>query len=171
VCVITTLLNSSLRTRRGDLGFPSAYFQGDDTLGDILGRYKGVKHKYKYPKRFSDPYYTERFSLEELELFSKLRNLCTKARLRKQEYDPTVDWEYLFDIWTDQNGRCALSGLPLSIEVNHPHGVSLDRIDSNKGYERGNLQLLSFTVNRMKMDLNEEDFLEICSHVAKHQDK
>lgn len=116
--------------------------------------------------KFSSHWYKERFSQEELDLFSKLKNLCTKAKLRKQDFDPEVNWEYLFDLWENQNGKCAYSGLSLSIETNHPHTVSLDRIDSDKGYERGNLQLLSFTVNRMKMDLNEEDFLEICGHVA-----
>jgi hypothetical protein len=119
--------------------------------------------------KFNSKWWLTRFEDEELKLFSKLKNLCTKARLRDQEFDPNVNWEYLFDLWVNQNGECAYSGMPLSIEVNHPHSVSLDRIDSNQGYVVGNLQLLSWTVNKMKMDFDEEEFLLICLMIAEKQ--
>lgn len=119
--------------------------------------------------KFSSAWWKERFSEEDLKLFSKLKNLCTKARLRNQEFDPEVDWEYLYDLWVNQNGECAYSGMPLSLEANHPHGVSLDRIDSNQGYTVGNLQLLSCSVNRMKLDLKEDDFLLLCLMIADKQ--
>lgn len=147
------------------------FYKTSKTKDGLYSQCKVCMSYTNKPFSFSHTWYKERFTPEELELFSKLRNLCTKAKLRKQDFDPEVDWEYLFDLWSNQNGRCAYSGLPLSVEVNHPHTVSLDRIDSSKGYERGNLQLLSFTVNRMKMDLNEQDFLEICGHVANHRSK
>jgi len=125
--------------------------------------------KYSNTK-FSSKWWIERFSEEELALFSKLKNLCTKARLRNREYDPEVDWCYLFDLWNIQDGRCAYSGMPLSIEVNHPHVVSLDRIDSSEGYMKGNLQLVSWTVNRMKQDIEEKIFLEMCFMITeKHK--
>jgi len=121
--------------------------------------------------KFNSSWYTERFSKEELDLFSCLKSLCTKAKLRKHKFDPEVTWKYLFELWDSQNGRCAYSGLPLSIETNHPHKVSLDRIDSTRGYLVGNLQLVSTTINRMKQEFNEELFVEMCVLVANNQDR
>ena len=117
--------------------------------------------------KFNSNWWLSRFSQEELQLFSKLKNLCTKAKLRSnKEFDSEVNWEYLFDLWDQQSGLCAYSGLPLSTETNHPHTVSLDRIDSNIGYLRGNLQLVSWSVNKMKQDLNEELFLDLCYRIT-----
>jgi len=117
--------------------------------------------------KFNSKWWLSRFNQEELQLFSKLKNLCTKAKLRSnKEFDPKVDWEHLFELWDNQSGLCAYSGLPLSIETNHPHTVSLDRIDSNIGYLRGNLQLVSWSVNKMKQDLSEELFLDLCSKIT-----
>jgi len=121
--------------------------------------------------KFNSTWYIERFTPEELALFSKLKNLCTKAKLRKQDFDPEINWEYLFDLWENQNERCAYSGLPLSIETNHPHTVSLDRIDSQQGYVVGNLQLVSAMVNRMKQEFDEELFIEVCGHITNFQSK
>lgn len=103
--------------------------------------------------------------------FSKLKNLVTKARLRTKEFDPEVDWEYLFDLWVNQNGKCIYSGLPLSIEVNHPHTISLDRTDSRLGYVKGNLQLVSAAVNRMKQEFSEEFFLGLCDKITDNKSK
>lgn len=119
--------------------------------------------------KFSSNWWRTRFSDEDLALFSKLKNLVTKARLRNREFDPKVDWEYLFDLWADQNGRCIYSGLPLSIEANHPHTISLDRIDSKQGYVVGNLQLVSATVNRMKQEFSEEFFLFMCEQITNNK--
>lgn len=118
------------------------------------------------PKSFAHAWYQERFSKEELELFSNLKHLCTKARLRKKDFDPDVDWEYLFDIWVEQNGQCRYSGMPLSTEANHPHKVSLDRINSDMGYVKGNVQLVSASVNRMKQEFSEDFFLDLCASIT-----
>jgi hypothetical protein len=119
--------------------------------------------------RFSSLWWKERFSDEDLALFSKLKNLVTKARLRTKEFDPDVDWEYLFDIWCNQNGKCIYSGLPLSTEINHPHTISLDRKDSKQGYVKGNLQLVSASVNRMKQEFSEEFFLSLCEKITNNK--
>ena len=119
------------------------------------------------PKNFANTWYKERFTQEELELFSCLKTMCTKAKQRvNREFDPDVDWEFLFDIWDRQNGMCRYSRVPLSIEANHPHKVSLDRIDSQQGYLKGNLQLVSATVNRMKQEFEEDLFLDLCKRIA-----
>lgn len=118
------------------------------------------------PKNFTHAWYQENFDPEELKLFSTLKNLCTKAKLRTKEFSPGVKWEHLHDIWVEQNGECIYTGLPLSNETHHPHKVSLDRISSDIGYLKGNLQLVSASVNRMKQEFSEEFFLNMCNLIA-----
>ena len=120
-----------------------------------------------YPKeKFSSSWYLNNFEPEELALFSTLKNLCTKAKLRTKEFGSDVTWETLYNLWTDQNGQCIYSGVPLSNEANHPHKVSLDRICSAEGYVVENLQLVSASVNRMKQEFSEEFFLNMCNLIA-----
>lgn len=74
------------------------------------------------------------------------------------------DVQQLFD---KQKARCALTGLPIGFGDGT---ASLDRIDSNKPYENDNVQFLHKDVNRSKIDLTQERFLEICRLVAKKED-
>lgn len=73
-----------------------------------------------------------------------------------------------------QKGICALSGLPIMI-ANTIRGdqvgettASLDRIDSSKGYSRDNVQWTHKLVNKMKWNLEEAKFVELCRAVADH---
>jgi hypothetical protein len=75
------------------------------------------------------------------------------------------------DAWAQfeaQGGVCALSGvaLQLSFKKRGEHTASLDRIDSGRGYERGNIQFVHKTVQLMKNYLNQEEFVSWCSSVA-----
>lgn len=100
---------------------------------------------------------------------SKMKNLLTKARHRNKEYDDTLSVSYLVEVYTKQKGLCAYSEMPLSLEANHPHSMSLDRKDSSKGYVVGNLQLVSSAVNRMKQEFSEEFFLTMCDKIANNK--
>lgn len=51
-----------------------------------------------------------------------------------------------------------------------PLGVSLDRLNSAKGYTRKNTVLAALQVNLMKNDVSVEDFLDWCESVTKHQE-
>jgi len=44
--------------------------------------------------------------------------------------------------------------------------ASLDRIDSSKGYVKGNLQWVHKDINMMKNHYNQKYFIEICKKVA-----
>lgn len=48
--------------------------------------------------------------------------------------------------------------------------ASLDRIDSSKGYVIGNVQWVHKTINTMKMDLANSEFIKLCQMVAKNHD-
>jgi hypothetical protein len=53
-------------------------------------------------------------------------------------------------LWDKQNGRCAISGMPMAHEFKNLRSVSIDRIDNNKGYVPGNVQLVCQWVNYAK---------------------
>ena len=66
-------------------------------------------------------------------------------------------------MWDRQEGRCAITGIPMTHRWgdNPPYtNVSVDRIDSNIGYVRENVQLVCKAVNLMKhaMDQAELEF-------------
>jgi hypothetical protein len=60
---------------------------------------------------------------------------------------------YLRKLFDDQDGLCAITGIPLEINDKAMDGellCSLDRKDSNGHYEEGNLQIVCRFVNRWK---------------------
>lgn len=112
----------------------------------------------KYNMTYLPPY--------ERDVISRLKNLCTKAKGRRKEFS-LVDQD-LFDLWEKQQGLCTYTKLPLLAAANQPNTISLDRIDSSIGYVVGNIQLVCAAVNRMKMDMTEEQFIRFCSLVAQN---
>jgi hypothetical protein len=95
------------------------------------------------------------------------------ATIREIEFEITP--EYIFDLLERQSNSCALTGMPIWLaESNTAHkskgtSASLDRIDSSKGYIPGNVQWLHKDVNKMKWDLTQERFIEICKIIAERQ--
>ena len=54
------------------------------------------------------------------------------------------------------------------IEYQHQKTTaSLDRIDSNKGYVEGNVQWVHVDVNYMKLDYDQDYYINICRLIAK----
>jgi len=116
-----------------------------------------IKERNKFYKQRSIP-------LLRRDPYSYMRMLHGKARLRRQEFNLT--YEDLYDLWENQRGFCALSGQPLSLEANLPNTTSLDRINSSVGYVKTNVQLVCSVVNKMKMDVTQEVFLQFCKHIT-----
>ena len=84
----------------------------------------------------------------------------------------SISKEYVWSLFLGQHGRCALSGVEITIEqTNRDHRryrstASLDRIDSLKGYTPKNVQWVHKDINRMKSTLLEGRFVELCRLVA-----
>ena len=93
-----------------------------------------------------------------------LRMIRQRAKKHGHEFDITN--EYLTKMFIKSNGKCALSGLPLTVERNNPLIASVDRINSNKGYIKGNLQLVASCVNLAKNKLSQKDFIKLCKSVV-----
>lgn len=62
-----------------------------------------------------------------------------------------------------QNYKCALTGDPIT-ELT----LSIDRIDSNKGYIEGNIQLTTWEANERKSNFQSDAFIDFCTKVYLH---
>lgn len=102
-------------------------------------------------------------------LWSSIKN---KALSRNLEFSITIEqgWEKFLE----QNKKCALSGLELKFSVSeykkmNDRTASLDRIDSSKGYTIDNIQWIDKRINVMKMDMDENEFIQICIQITKNK--
>jgi hypothetical protein len=98
---------------------------------------------------------------------SYLQYLRSKAMQRKKSSD-AISLDDLELLWVSQDGKCALTGWQLTMELANgvvPTNCSIDRIDSTKGYETNNVQLVCRAANVAKHDLSQRDFVALCAAV------
>lgn len=78
--------------------------------------------------------------------------------------------EFLEEHYTKQNGKCALSDLEIRFpsfgEKATSQTASLDRINSDLGYIKNNIQWVHKDINKMKWELSQDRFLELCKLIA-----
>ncbi len=89
-----------------------------------------------------------------------------KGRAKKMElpFDITVD--EMLDAYASQQGKCHYTGRPLDYKPGSPDTLSIDRVDSNRGYVKDNVVLCLWTINLMKQDLDLTEFVSMCKIIA-----
>lgn len=101
-------------------------------------------------------------------------NLILKRAKRKQ-HEIDITREEAEELYLKQNRLCSLSALPISFAesgtdyLKGNQTASLDRIDSKKGYVKGNVQWVHKSVNLMKNTLNQSQFINICKLIARNE--
>lgn len=102
------------------------------------------------------------------------------GRNRRSKTIPfTITIEQAQQLLEDQQYKCGLTGKSITAKREwdpftrkYTRGTaSLDRIDSNLGYEPNNIMWLHRDVNKMKMDLPLNQFVLRCKEVAEYQQK
>lgn len=88
-----------------------------------------------------------------------------KARSKAGLFD--IDTDYMFDLLQQQGRLCAVSGIELSFEKHSHHVLSIDQIIPGLGYTKGNVQWVSWAVNRAKGDLSQSEFLDMCRAILR----
>lgn len=100
--------------------------------------------------------------------FTPFRYHLRQASYRKLEFDLTL--KYLKEIWDKQMGICPYTGIKLKNWNYHGNNsvytASLDRIDSNKGYIKGNVQFISKNINFMKNNISHKETVELCKIIS-----
>lgn len=100
---------------------------------------------------------------------------AVRTNALQRNIDFNINPEDLETKINQQNFKCALSGLDITLPYSHNEFLkdrewtaSVDRIDSNKPYTRDNIQFVHKDINRMKMNLSEQKFLEYCRLIVNH---
>lgn len=99
---------------------------------------------------------------------SRLIDCKMRAKKAKQVL-PTIDKDYLYNLFLEQNRCCALTGVPLRIEKRAITCLSLDKIKPDLGYRKENVQWVAWAVNRAKGDMSEEVFIDMCRQVFEYR--
>lgn len=98
-----------------------------------------------------------------------------KASAKRRDLNFSITKSFIDELFIEQGEKCALSGVNIVLPKDYTElstGVgtaSLDRIDSSKGYEKGNVQWVHKTINIMKQSLSDQELIEWCSLVCNHR--
>lgn len=98
-------------------------------------------------------------------------NGATKAR--NLTFNITI--EQVWEKYVHQNKKCALTGIPLVFAqfnkdfVSGKQTASLDRINSDIGYEINNVWWVHKRINMMKKEMSVEEFQYFCEQVSKYK--
>lgn len=93
-----------------------------------------------------------------------LHSTKNRAKKKKLEFNLTIE-----DILIPK--MCPVLGLPLVANDGYAKddSPSIDRIDPNKGYVKGNCCVISHKANRMKQENTLEDLLKIIEYIRNSQ--
>lgn len=95
-----------------------------------------------------------------------------KRQARERDYEFSISPEYAWEVFLSQEGRCALTGIPLVFNGHKQRlrglkqTASLDRIDSQLGYVKGNVQWIYVTLNKLKNNVPQDEFIGLCRLIA-----
>lgn len=92
----------------------------------------------------------------------------SRKRAIKNKLEHNIKVQDLKELWNSQNGKCALTGVSMTIIPDTGRvttNMSLDRIDPNKGYTKDNIQLVCGIVNIMKYTLTIAELKTWCSKI------
>jgi hypothetical protein len=96
---------------------------------------------------------------DPLDRFSDFRVLLSSARKRSRNHalEFRLSLRYLKRLWDTQSGRCPYTGINMILnKTKSPEAASLDRIDSTRGYCRGNVEFVCLFINYGKNGFTKE---------------
>ena len=107
---------------------------------------------------------------------TSIKHAKHRSVLKGIAFDPQVTASYLAGLYDGQNGRCALTGVPMSLERGgdwyggkNPFVCSMDRIDNALGYTVGNIHLATARSNNLRGDTPLKEFVKFCKLVANNK--
>ena len=114
----------------------------------------------------------------------KLRKWKKRAKDKNIGFNLTV--EYVKDLFEKQQGKCYYTGVHLNIVqkkkigigkgkmnkitfFHNPNHFSLDRLNSDKGYVKGNVVWCTYLINKCKNMQTVPEFYEMCENVLNYR--
>lgn len=106
-----------------------------------------------------------------------LQALRRRAKLRHEERWPndptTLAHAELIDLWRSQKGLCALSGIEMTWGRGSMKSTSLsiDRIDSTRGYHLDNIRLICTAINAFRGNGTDAEMIELAKAIVAFNSK
>jgi hypothetical protein len=130
----------------------------------------GLFFKAKHLDKFKGNYsHLIKYQNNRLDQYSPFKYHANKARSRSKQkgYKTDLNAEYLKEVWDNQSGICPYTGIKMEISRTSrdedikktPIKASLDRIDPNIGYTKGNVEFVCYCVNVMKNDFSKKEMV------------
>lgn len=103
--------------------------------------------------------------------FSRIKRTASGGTNKRKRIckDFNLTIQFLWDLYEQQNRKCALSGLPITFDSKselNDGTCSLDRKNSQLGYVPENVQWVHKKINIMKNSLLDIDFINLCIIIA-----
>ena len=89
--------------------------------------------------------------------FLKYKLLGVKNKGKNHNFD--IDEEYILELLKIQNNKCIYSGVELLLKTNSQNSLSIDVVDNDLGYVKGNIVLCSSYFNTMKNKYSVDEIL------------
>lgn len=104
---------------------------------------------------------------ESYEAYIATRIRIAKTRAKKNGSAFDIDKAFILSLLINQDYKCAVTGLPLTRTSDHvDYDLSIDRLDSERGYEKDNVVLVCNRANVMKNNMSLPMFVWWCKAVA-----
>lgn len=100
------------------------------------------------------------------EIIEKIRTLLLRIEKDKRGLSCTLTLHYVMALFDKQQGRCFYTG-ELFTWGTDEDAVSLNRLDPEKGYIKGNVVFTTWRISRTKGPLGLREFRAVCGAVAK----
>lgn len=116
-----------------------------------------------------DLYHKKKYDLD-FKLNQLVRGAKQRSKIQSIPFD--IDFEHVRGLWDASKGHCVVSGKPFDISSSdtyqNKNAPSLDKIDPQQGYVKGNVRLVTWHVNAAILNFGLDTFLELCRDVLNH---
>jgi hypothetical protein len=89
-----------------------------------------------------------------------------QSRAKVKNIDFSLTKHDILSLWNKQQGKCFYTYENMTHDTGSNSMVSIDRLDSSKGYSIGNVCLTIWEVNRMKNNIDFDRFITICRNIT-----
>ena len=106
-----------------------------------------------------------------------IKNARSNAKKRKLLFSITT--ENIIDLYKTQNGKCAITDVLMTYNqkeredtdahILNPTNMSIDRIDSSKGYTIDNIQLVCAAINKIKYTMSTLELQNLTADIKSHK--
>jgi hypothetical protein len=138
---------------------------------------KSTSTKFKYKCKICTNKHRRNFTRmsnkDDLNYFLKEVLSAAKSRAIKKSLEYDMSMEFLEELWNNQKGKCAITHIDMThtiLQGRIPTNLSIDRIDSNRGYTRTNVQFVCVAINIMKSNLSMSELKYFCKLIIQNNE-